>query len=89
MSWYWVIYWISVGVVILFSTIVRRLFTLEGNTVSRIKVIMASFVSFIPIVGTLEALFGLGFFFTALLEEDLKFKEHPFRNDKLNEFLMN
>lgn len=50
---------------------------------------MASLVSFIPIVGTLEALLGLGFFFTALLEEDLKFKEHPFRNDKLNEFLMN
>ena len=89
MSFWWIAYWISVAVVIIISTVVRRFFTLDGKFIPRIHVLLACMASFVPVVGTVEALFGLGFLFTSLADDDLKLKESPFSNEKLNNFFLN
>lgn len=88
MAWYWIGYWISVAIVIGTCSIVKNLFTIEGKNIPRIYSILLCIISFIPIIGTLEALFALIGFWVSIGEGDLKLKENPFKNDKLNKFFL-
>ena len=77
MAWYWLCYWISVAIVIATCFIVKNLFTIEGKNIPRIYSILLCIISFIPIIGTLEALFALIGFWVSICGEDLKLKEKP------------
>ena len=89
MAWYWIGYWISVAIVIGTCSIVKNLFTFEGKNIPRIYSILLCAISFIPIIGTLEALFALCGFWFLIGEDDLKLKNNPFKNEKLNKFFLN
>lgn len=88
MAWYWIGYWISVAIVIATCFITKNLFTLEGKNIRRIYSILLCIISFIPIIGTFEALFALSAFWISICEGDLKLKEKPFKNEKLNNFFL-
>lgn len=85
----WIIYWISVFVVILICTITKRFFVVDGKSVKRLYVLLICAVSFIPAIGSIEAMLAIGFLFTGICEGDIKPKEQPFSNEKLNDFFLN
>lgn len=88
MAWYWLGYWISVAIVIATCLIVKVFFSIEDKEFQRIYGILISIVSFIPIIGTLEALFAIFGLGMLIGDGDLKLKEKPFKNEKLNNFFL-
>lgn len=89
MAWYWIGYLISVAIVIATCFIAKNFFILEGKNIPRIYSILLCAISFIPIIGTIEALFALCAFWFSIFEGELKLKENPFKNEKLNKFFLN
>ena len=88
MAWYWIGYWISVAIVIATCLIAKNFFTFEGKNIPRIYSILLCAISFIPFIGTFEALMAIFGFWVSIVENDLKLKDNPFKNEKLNNFFL-
>lgn len=73
MSGLWITYFISLGVVILFTALTKLLFTYDcGEEFNITHVIILDLMSAIPFVGTLEAFILICLIFNGIVEGDLE-----------------
>lgn len=75
MSAFWIIYFVSLGFVILFTVLTNLLFTYDGGKVFKLsQVIIMDFTAAIPAVGIIEAFFLLVTIGIGMLSDDLECK---------------
>ena len=73
MSGLWITYFISIGVVILFTALTKLLFTYDGGDEFNIThIIILDLMSTIPVVGTLEAFILICLIFIGVVAGDLE-----------------
>lgn len=86
MSIWWIIYWVSIAIVLVLSVIVRRFFTWKNEDIPRFIFMLGFAFSFIPILGTIEAFVSLIVWISLWSDgySDLELKEKPFENEELN-----
>lgn len=72
MSGLWITYFVSLGVVILFTALTKLLFTYNGEEFNATHIIVLDLISTIPFVGTLEALILICLIFIGIIGDELE-----------------
>jgi hypothetical protein len=73
MNGLWITYFVSLGVVILFTALTKLLFTYNGGEEFNIThIIVLDFIAAIPFVGTLEAFILICLIFIGIAEGELE-----------------
>jgi len=72
MSGLWITYFVSIGVVVIFTALVKLLFTNDGDEFSVTYIIILDLISAIPFIGTLEAFVLICFIFIGVMEGELE-----------------
>ena len=73
MSGLWITYFVSLGVVILFTALIKLLFTYDGGKEFNIAhIIVLDLIAAIPFLGTVEAFALICLIFCGVLEEELE-----------------
>lgn len=90
MSTFWLIYWIAIGVILVFVVFTIYFFDMkvryEYEPVPIAYAILALLIGFVPGVGIIGSLAIISIIVAAIGEGDLKPKKNPFgKNDKEDE----
>lgn len=72
MSALWITYFVSLGVVILFTVLTKLLFTYDGDEFNVTHIIILDLISAIPFVGTLEAFILICLIFIGVVDGELE-----------------
>lgn len=72
MAWYWIMYWVSLAVVVIFTLLVKLLFTYEGEEFHVAYIVVLDLIAAIPFLGTFEAFILVGIIFIGVVEADLE-----------------
>lgn len=72
MSGLWITYFVSLGVVILFTALTKLLFTYDGDEFNVTHIIVLDLISAIPFVGTLEAFILICLIFMGVVDGELE-----------------
>ena len=71
MSTFWIIYWVTLGVVVLFTAIIGIFFKVDGEDVSISYIVLADFLGAIPGANILVALIFIIMIMIGIFEGDL------------------